>query len=692
MAALERALPGPGAPRGLRPPGHAGLPGGGLRVLAGLRGHRRAVPGRDPRAHRGALVRREPAQHAPAPRRASRRGAAPRSARWPALPRCWRWSPGGCWMAGSPGARSSSARWPRSRSPRCSSREYGRWLAWIVRLEGGTLWVSLKALAVAGLVLLLFLPLQFLVPGVGQLLFVGAAGFTTALSLLDIPFSRRQWSLRQRLRFLTGQLPAVVTFGGVASLVFVIPLIGPLLMVPAASVGRLVARSAGSTRPRARRARAASRPAGSALPAARELPSDPCRPLDPLARPRPNPPCPATSSPARCPTPTARSTSGTWSAPTCRPTSTCARCACRARRCSSSAAPTSTASRSRSAPSRRAAPTPSTSRAGATVIKRTLRPPRDRVRRLVGHEHLPRRTPRTSQEFFRRLDPNGYLLQAQERAALLPDGRACSSPTATSSAPATSAATRRRAATSARAAASGSIRCEMPKRALQGVRHAARAPRRRCTGTSTCPSCATSTSARGSRATSGSPTSTAFIGEPCCARSQPRPITRDMSWGVPVPPRTARTASAARCSTSGSTRRSATSRSRSEWAARRRARPEAWKHWWQSTRHAPRALHRQGQHPVPLPGLPVDAATGVHQGYVLPWQVPANEFYNLAGPEVLDLESWTIPLETSSRATTPRSARFYLLASAPETADSEWSWRSSRAAPTRCSRTRSATS
>ena len=117
--------------------------------------------------------------------------------------------------------------------------EYGRWLAWIVRLEGGTLWVSLKAMTVAGLVLLMFLPLQFLVPGVGQLIFVGAAGFTTALSLLDIPFSRRQWSLRQRLRFLTGQLPAVVTFGGVASLVFVIPLIGPLLMVPAASVGGL---------------------------------------------------------------------------------------------------------------------------------------------------------------------------------------------------------------------------------------------------------------------------------------------------------------------------------------------------------------------------------------------------------------------------------------------------------------------
>jgi uncharacterized protein involved in cysteine biosynthesis len=117
--------------------------------------------------------------------------------------------------------------------------EYGRWLAWVVRLEGGTLWVSIKAMAVAALVLSFFLPLQLLVPGIGSMLFAGAAGFTTALSLLDIPFSRRQWSLRQRLRFLVSQLPAVIAFGGVASLVFVVPLIGPVLMVPAASVGGL---------------------------------------------------------------------------------------------------------------------------------------------------------------------------------------------------------------------------------------------------------------------------------------------------------------------------------------------------------------------------------------------------------------------------------------------------------------------
>jgi uncharacterized protein involved in cysteine biosynthesis len=117
-------------------------------------------------------------------------------------------------------------------------RQYGRWLVWVVRLEGGTLWVSVKAALVAGVILVLFFPLKF-VPGIGYVLFGGVAGFTTAISLLDIPFERRQWSLSQRLAFLLRHAPAVVLYGVTSSLLFVLPLLGPILMVPAASVGGL---------------------------------------------------------------------------------------------------------------------------------------------------------------------------------------------------------------------------------------------------------------------------------------------------------------------------------------------------------------------------------------------------------------------------------------------------------------------
>ena len=117
-------------------------------------------------------------------------------------------------------------------------REYGRWLGWVIRLEGGTLWVSIKASLIAGFVLVLFFWIKF-IPVVGYVLFACLAGFATAITLLDIPFSRRQWSLSARLRFMARHLGAVTAFGIVASLVYVVPVIGPAVLVPAASVGGL---------------------------------------------------------------------------------------------------------------------------------------------------------------------------------------------------------------------------------------------------------------------------------------------------------------------------------------------------------------------------------------------------------------------------------------------------------------------
>ena len=117
-------------------------------------------------------------------------------------------------------------------------REYGKWLRWVIRLEGGTLWVSVKASLLAGLVLVLFFWVKF-IPVIGYVLFACLAGFATAITLLDIPFSRRQWSLSQRLQFMMHHLGAMTAFGVVASLVYVVPVLGPAVLVPAASAGGL---------------------------------------------------------------------------------------------------------------------------------------------------------------------------------------------------------------------------------------------------------------------------------------------------------------------------------------------------------------------------------------------------------------------------------------------------------------------
>jgi uncharacterized protein involved in cysteine biosynthesis len=117
-------------------------------------------------------------------------------------------------------------------------RPFGAWLAWWIANQLRTLFVSVKASLLAAFLLLCFFWVKF-VPGVGLVLFGMLAGFCTAISLLDIPFSRRHFGLMQRVELLIAHFPAVVAFGAVAGLLFVIPLIGPLVGVPAASIGGL---------------------------------------------------------------------------------------------------------------------------------------------------------------------------------------------------------------------------------------------------------------------------------------------------------------------------------------------------------------------------------------------------------------------------------------------------------------------
>ena len=119
-----------------------------------------------------------------------------------------------------------------------ADRRYGAWLGWVARVEGRALWASLQASVVTGVLVLFALPLYF-VPGVGYLLFAMVTGFATAVGLLDIPFERRGWPLRQRFAFLVRNLLPMLSFGVVAGLLLAVPILGPVLMVPSASIGGL---------------------------------------------------------------------------------------------------------------------------------------------------------------------------------------------------------------------------------------------------------------------------------------------------------------------------------------------------------------------------------------------------------------------------------------------------------------------
>ena len=116
--------------------------------------------------------------------------------------------------------------------------DYGSWLVWVMKVEGRTLLVSIKASVLAALFFIPALVLKF-VPVIGPLLFAVVVGFATALTLLDIPFSRRQWPLYLRVRFIFANILPMIAYGTVAGLLFAIPLLGPMLMVPSASIGGL---------------------------------------------------------------------------------------------------------------------------------------------------------------------------------------------------------------------------------------------------------------------------------------------------------------------------------------------------------------------------------------------------------------------------------------------------------------------
>ncbi len=151
----------------------------------------------------------------------------------------------------------------------------------------------------------------------------------------------------------------------------------------------------------------------------------------------------------------------------------------------------------------------------------------------------------------------------------------------------------------------------------------------------------------------------------------PRPITRDMSWGIPVPEDRAGGEKGKVLYVWFDAPIGYVSFTQ-EWA-RKRGHPEAWKDWWRSK--DTRLVHFIGKdnisfHCVVFPAM----LMGVRQDYVLPWHVPANEFYNLQGGKFSTSDKRTIPLEDFFARYDADAARFYLLASAPETADSEWRW------------------
>ena len=149
----------------------------------------------------------------------------------------------------------------------------------------------------------------------------------------------------------------------------------------------------------------------------------------------------------------------------------------------------------------------------------------------------------------------------------------------------------------------------------------------------------------------------------------PRAITRDMTWGIPIP----------LPGTEGKVlyvwfdAPIGYISSTMEWAEKQGAH-ERWKDYWCDPKT--KLVHFIGKDNIPFHGVIFPAMTmGQNQPYKLVDELPANEFYNLEGRQFSKSEGWYIDLESFFKSYTTDQIRYTIAANAPETADAEFTWK-----------------
>ena len=146
---------------------------------------------------------------------------------------------------------------------------------------------------------------------------------------------------------------------------------------------------------------------------------------------------------------------------------------------------------------------------------------------------------------------------------------------------------------------------------------------------------------------------------------RPRAMTRDLEWGVPVP------------------LEGADGKVLYVWfeapigyiSATKELRPDDWEQWWTGDSSL---IHFIGKDNIVFHCIIFPAMLHLRgDGYVLPEQVPANEFLNLEGQKISTSRNWAVWLNEYLEEMPNRKdeLRYVLTSIAPETKDSEFTWK-----------------
>ena len=154
-----------------------------------------------------------------------------------------------------------------------------------------------------------------------------------------------------------------------------------------------------------------------------------------------------------------------------------------------------------------------------------------------------------------------------------------------------------------------------------------------------------------------------------------RAVTRDLSWGVPVPEDIAEEKGV---DASGKVLYvwfdapigyiSATK----EWAEKQ-GDPDRWKKYWQEK--DTKIIHFIGKDNIVFHCLIFPAMLMAHGDFVLPENVPANEFLNLEGDKLSTSRNYAVWLDDYLKTFDPDPLRYCLASILPETRDTDFSWR-----------------
>ena len=147
---------------------------------------------------------------------------------------------------------------------------------------------------------------------------------------------------------------------------------------------------------------------------------------------------------------------------------------------------------------------------------------------------------------------------------------------------------------------------------------------------------------------------------------QPRAVSRDLEWGVPVPVE------------------GAEGKVLYVWfdapigyiSNTRELLPQSWKKWWKS--EDTKLVHFIGKdnivfHCIVFPSM----LKAYSDGYILPDNVPANEFLNLEGRKISTSKDWAVWAHEYLRDFPGKQdvIRYVLTANAPETKDNDFNWK-----------------